>query len=346
MGFTILATEGTAEVLRRNGIKCETVRKHFEAAEGQRTIVDIIRAGEVPMVINTPYGNSGPRVDGYEIRSAAVGLITAKARGAARLEEARAETAALRALAERVDEAATVAGDVATELGAYLTDLPSDPSELESLLLRQSELKTLTRKYAPDIAGVIAWRKKAAKRLSKIDTSAEAVEELTARIYTDFAYKSGATNVSTRVGTVMERREGVCQDFARVAIACLRSKGLAARYVSGYLATEPPPGRDRVVGAGATHAWAAVWLPGDAWLPFDPTNNKFVDERHVSVAFGRDYEDVPPLRGVYAGPHKGDHAPGVAVLDLPLEQPRDGREPGVRVGRDVHAGPRRRRQRR
>ncbi|WP_019203128.1 transglutaminase family protein [Tsukamurella sp. 1534] len=126
----------------------------------------------------------------------------------------------------------------------------------------------------------------------------EAVEELTTGIYTDFEYKSGATNVSTRVATVMERREGVCQDFARVAIACLRSKGLAARYVSGYLATEPPPGQDRVVGAGATHAWAAVWLPGDVWLPFDPTNNKFVDERHVTVAWGRDYEDVPPLRGV------------------------------------------------
>ena len=133
----------------------------------------------------------------------------------------------------------------------------------------------------------------------------EAVEELTTRIYTDFAYKSGATNVSTRVGTVMERREGVCQDFARVAIACLRSKGLAARYVSGYLATEPTPGQDRVVGAGATHAWAAVWLPGDAWLPFDPTNNKFVDERHVTVAWGRDYEDVPPLRGVIYTESKG-----------------------------------------
>lgn len=126
----------------------------------------------------------------------------------------------------------------------------------------------------------------------------DAIRDLTSGIYQDFQYHSGATSVSTRVGTVMERREGVCQDFARVAIACLRSKGLAARYVSGYLATEPPPGQDRVVGAGATHAWAAVWMPGDIWLPFDPTNNKFVDERHVTVAWGRDYQDVPPLRGV------------------------------------------------
>ncbi|NKY16842.1 transglutaminase family protein [Tsukamurella spumae] len=133
----------------------------------------------------------------------------------------------------------------------------------------------------------------------------EAIRDLTTGIYTDFQYHSGATSVSTRVGDVMERREGVCQDFARVAIACLRSKGLAARYVSGYLATEPPPGQDRVVGAGATHAWAAVWLPGDIWLPFDPTNNKFVDERHVTVAWGRDYEDVPPLRGVIYTESKG-----------------------------------------
>lgn len=125
-----------------------------------------------------------------------------------------------------------------------------------------------------------------------------AIEDLTTAIYTDFAYHSGSTSVATRVADVMRRREGVCQDFARVAIACLRSQGLAARYVSGYLATEPPPGQDRVIGAGATHAWAAVWMPGDRWLPFDPTNNKFVDERHVTVAWGRDYSDVAPLRGV------------------------------------------------
>lgn len=126
----------------------------------------------------------------------------------------------------------------------------------------------------------------------------DAVRALTSAIYTDFRYHSGATSVATRVADVMDRREGVCQDFARVAIACLRSKGLAARYVSGYLATEPPPGQDRVIGAGATHAWAAVWMPGDLWLPIDPTNNKFVDERHVTVAWGRDYDDVAPLRGV------------------------------------------------
>ena len=126
----------------------------------------------------------------------------------------------------------------------------------------------------------------------------EAITDLTTRIFTDFTYRSGSTAISTRVDTVMARREGVCQDFARVAIACLRSVGLAARYESGYLATDPPPGRERIFGADASHAWAAVWLPGDTWLPFDPTNDKLVDERHVTVAWGRDYDDVPPLRGV------------------------------------------------
>ncbi|MFT4126606.1 MAG: transglutaminase family protein [Gordonia sp. (in: high G+C Gram-positive bacteria)] len=138
----------------------------------------------------------------------------------------------------------------------------------------------------------------------------EAVTDLTTRIFTDFTYKSGATAISTRVDAVMARREGVCQDFARVAIACLRSVGLAARYESGYLATDPPPGRERIFGADASHAWAAVWLPpvdggagvvagdGGRWLAFDPTNDKLVDERHVTVAWGRDYDDVPPLRGV------------------------------------------------
>ncbi|MFI1914659.1 transglutaminase N-terminal domain-containing protein [Nocardia sp. NPDC020380] len=129
----------------------------------------------------------------------------------------------------------------------------------------------------------------------------EAVTELTSRIYTDFTYKSGSTTVSTSVADVFAARKGVCQDFARLAIACLRSQGLAARYVSGYLATDPPPGKPRIVGADATHAWAAVWLPTGGpgrWLGFDPTNDQFANERYVTLAWGRDYADVPPLRGI------------------------------------------------
>lgn len=126
----------------------------------------------------------------------------------------------------------------------------------------------------------------------------EVLRDLASRIYTDFTYRSGSTTVSTGVTEMLAAREGVCQDFARLAIACLRANGLAASYVSGYLATDPPPGKDRMVGADATHAWAAVWTPQDIWLGFDPTNDQMVDERYIIVGRGRDYADVPPLRGI------------------------------------------------
>jgi transglutaminase-like putative cysteine protease len=126
----------------------------------------------------------------------------------------------------------------------------------------------------------------------------EVLRDLASRIYTDFTYRSGSTTVSTGVKEMLAAREGVCQDFARLAIACLRANGLAASYVSGYLATDPPPGRDRMVGADATHAWAAVWTPENHWLGVDPTNHQMVDERYIVVGCGRDYADVPPLRGI------------------------------------------------
>jgi len=121
---------------------------------------------------------------------------------------------------------------------------------------------------------------------------------LTSRIYTDFTYQSGSTTVSTQVSEVLAAREGVCQDFARLAIACLRANGLAASYVSVYLATDPPPGKERMIGIDATHAWASVWTPQNQWLGLDPTNDQMVDERYIVVGFGRDYADVPPLRGI------------------------------------------------
>ena len=130
----------------------------------------------------------------------------------------------------------------------------------------------------------------------------DVLRDLTSRIHTDFTYRTGSTTISTGVNEVLMAREGVCQDFARLAIACLRANGLAAGYVSGYLATNPPPGKDRMIGVDATHAWAAVWTPQPPgrfeWLGIDPTNNKIVDERYVVVGRGRDYADVPPLRGI------------------------------------------------
>ncbi|KAA8967330.1 transglutaminase family protein [Mycobacterium sp.] len=126
----------------------------------------------------------------------------------------------------------------------------------------------------------------------------EVLRDLAGKIYADFTYRSGSTTVSTKVTEVLAAREGVCQDFARLAIACLRANGLAARYVSGYLATDPPPGKDRLAGIDATHAWVEVWTPQNRWLGLDPTNNQLVDERYVVVGRGRDYADVPPLRGI------------------------------------------------
>lgn len=126
----------------------------------------------------------------------------------------------------------------------------------------------------------------------------EAVTELMHRVHADFAYRKGATSVTSRIDDVFAQRAGVCQDFAHLTLACLRSHGLAVRYVSGYLATTPPPGRERVVGADATHAWAAVWLPDGSWLALDPTNDQWANDRYVTVAWGRDYKDVPPVKGI------------------------------------------------
>jgi transglutaminase-like putative cysteine protease len=130
----------------------------------------------------------------------------------------------------------------------------------------------------------------------------EVLRDLATRIFNDFTYRSGSTTVSTRVSEVLAAGEGVCQDFARLAIACLRANGLAACYVSGYLATNPPPGKDRMIGIDATHAWASVWTPQQPgqfeWLGLDPTNDQLVDQRYIVVGRGRDYADVPPLRGI------------------------------------------------
>jgi transglutaminase-like putative cysteine protease len=125
-----------------------------------------------------------------------------------------------------------------------------------------------------------------------------ALVELLARIKADFKYVSGATTVRTTLGEVLHKRQGVCQDFAHLAVGCLRSMGLPARYVSGYLETYPPPGQPKLQGVDASHAWAAVYVPGFEWVAIDPTNNQFVDAGYVIAAWGRDYTDVPPLTGV------------------------------------------------
>jgi transglutaminase-like putative cysteine protease len=127
---------------------------------------------------------------------------------------------------------------------------------------------------------------------------AEAVVELMHRIYGDFTYKSGSTTLTTKVSDLLEKRTGVCQDFAHVMVASLRSLGLAGRYVSGYLATRPAPGKPRQVEDAASHAWVGCWIPDAGWLYLDPTNDRLIDDSHTTVAWGRDYGDVPPVMGV------------------------------------------------
>ena len=133
----------------------------------------------------------------------------------------------------------------------------------------------------------------------------EAASDLARRIHRDFKFDKTATSVSTPLRQVLKERRGVCQDFAHLMIGCLRSTGLAARYVSGYILTSPPPGRPRLVGADASHAWVSLWCgenggaPG--WVDIDPTNDCLVDDEHVTLAWGRDFADVTPMRGVILG---------------------------------------------
>ncbi|HSI11477.1 MAG TPA: transglutaminase family protein [Chthoniobacter sp.] len=139
----------------------------------------------------------------------------------------------------------------------------------------------------------------------------EAVVDFNARIFRDFKFDPRATTVATPVDEVFKKRRGVCQDFAHLAIACLRSLGLPARYVSGYLETLPPPGKARLIGADASHAWFSVWCSGHGWIDADPTNNVLPGDRHITVAWGRDFGDVSPLRGLVVG--GSGHSLGVSV---------------------------------
>ncbi|WP_340158869.1 transglutaminase family protein [uncultured Maribacter sp.] len=129
----------------------------------------------------------------------------------------------------------------------------------------------------------------------------EAAYELMQRIYTDFDFDSEFSTISTPIEEVMKEKKGVCQDFAQIAIACIRSVGLPARYISGYIETLPAPGKEKLIGADASHAWFAIYIPGFGWVDFDPTNNQIPKDQHIVVGWGRDYYDVPPLKGVVYG---------------------------------------------
>lgn len=178
----------------------------------------------------------------------------------------------------------------------------------------------LAREYvldSPMIRTFDALRDYAAPSLLPERPFLSAVQELSERIYRDFKYDPGFTTVATPLQEVLQHKRGVCQDFAHFAIGCLRASGYAARYVSGYLETQPPPGREKLIGADATHAWFAVYSPEEGWFEFDPTNNKMAAEQHIVTAWGRDYSDVTPLRGViFGGGEKHDLTVAVTVQRL------------------------------
>jgi transglutaminase-like putative cysteine protease len=147
----------------------------------------------------------------------------------------------------------------------------------------------------------------------------DCLRDLAQRIHADFTFDPAATSVSTPLRSVLRNRRGVCQDFAHLMIGCLRTLGLPARYVSGYILTKPPPGRPRLIGADASHAWVSAYCPPLGWVDVDPTNNCLVSEEHVTLAWGRDFSDVPPLRGVILGGDEQKLKVGVTVL--PLHEP-------------------------
>ena len=188
------------------------------------------------------------------------------------------------------------------EAVAHALDGDTSPAGLEA---RQFRLESPLIVATPDLAAYAAASFPAGWPILA------AVADLIGRIYAEFAYDPGVTNVSTPVSVVMQHRRGVCQDFAHLAIGCLRSRGLAARYVSGYVETSPAGDQSQLTGAAASHAWLSVYCPGLGWIDFDPTNDCLPTDQHVTVAWGRDYGDVAPLKGVVTGGR--DHTLAVTV---------------------------------
>jgi transglutaminase-like putative cysteine protease len=172
---------------------------------------------------------------------------------------------------------------------------------LEKLSNRRDENTLLAREFAlnsPMVRAGDALREYAAPSFAADRPLLAAVRDLNHRIYSDFTYDPEFSTIATPLDEVLEHRRGVCQDFAHLAIGCLRSLGYPARYVSGYLETQPAPGQAKLVGSDASHAWFAVYSPGEGWFEFDPTNDNMPAGQHITTAWGRDYSDVTPLRGV------------------------------------------------
>jgi transglutaminase-like putative cysteine protease len=171
---------------------------------------------------------------------------------------------------------------------------------------------------SPLIAPAADLRDYAAPSFTKGKPLCQAALDLMRRIYHDFEFVSGFTTISTPLSELLQHRRGVCQDFAQLAIGCLRSLGLPARYVSGYIETAPPPGQKRLIGADASHAWFSAYHPRAGWQDFDPTNNKQPNGQHITLSYGRDFSDISPVKGVMVG--SGGHEIDVAVDVIPSNE--------------------------
>lgn len=215
------------------------------------------------------------------------------------------------------------------ELQARQLQDPADSPEWESV--RELLAYRAERRFAPETLGATVFKFESTHVRVKREFAQYTLEvfgpgrplldgvmALMERIHEEFTFDPEATDVSTPVTEVFATKRGVCQDFSHFMVSCLRSIGLSARYVSGYLLTRPPPGKPRLVGADATHAWVSVFCPEQGWVDFDPTNNLQPNLEHLTVGWGRDFADVSPLRGVILG--GGDHEPEISVTVVPEQE--------------------------
>lgn len=189
-------------------------------------------------------------------------------------------------------------------------DALRSPRDAQALLAAEFLFESPHIRFSAELA------RYAAKSFAPGRPLLDAALDLNRRIHADFEFDNRATSIATPLSDVLEMRRGVCQDFAHMMIACLRALGLSARYVSGYILTTPPPGHARLVGADASHAWVSVYCPVSGWVDFDPTNNLIVDLEHITLAWGRDFSDVAPMRGVILG--GGEQELEVRVTVLPV----------------------------
>jgi transglutaminase-like putative cysteine protease len=202
-------------------------------------------------------------------------------------------------------------GQSQSQQGQSQSQLPNQQQMLELLDARQYALDSPMITVTSELANYAQSSFQANRPFVDV------VHDLMQRIYTDFTYDPSFTTIATPLSDVLSHRRGVCQDFAHLAIGCLRAYNVAARYISGYVETVPKAGQTRLVGADASHAWFSVYIPNTGWLDFDPTNNTVPRDQHITLAWGRDYADVTPLKGIAFG--GGQHTLSVSVDVLKLE---------------------------